>query len=53
MRCFNPVETLEGDRLDELKLERLRSTVDRLYERVPFYRDKLDAVEDPTKPSEE
>ena len=45
MRCFNPVETLEGDRLDELKLERLRSTVDRLYERVPFYRDKLDAVE--------
>ncbi len=42
MDHFNPVETWERERLDQLKLERLRSTVDRLYEKVPFYRDKLD-----------
>jgi phenylacetate-CoA ligase len=42
MRYFNPVETWERDRLDELKLERLSSTVDRLYDKVPFYRKKLD-----------
>lgn len=44
MRYFNPVETLEREGLDELKLERLGSTVDRLYEKVPFYRNKLDEV---------
>jgi phenylacetate-CoA ligase len=42
MDYFNPVETWERERLDELKLERLRSTVDRLYDRVPFYRERLD-----------
>ena len=42
MDYFNPVEALERERLDELKLERLRSTVDRLYEKVPFYRERLD-----------
>jgi phenylacetate-CoA ligase len=42
MGFFNPVETWERDRLDELKLERLRSTVGRLYERVPFYRKRLE-----------
>ena len=42
MEFFNPVETWERDRLDELKLERLRSTVGRLYERVPFYRKRLE-----------
>ncbi|MBN2028488.1 MAG: phenylacetate--CoA ligase [Actinobacteria bacterium] len=42
MDYFNPVEVWERERLDELKLERLRSTVDRLYEKVPFYREKLD-----------
>ncbi len=42
MRYFNEVETWERDSLDELKLERLRSTMDRLYEKVPFYRSKLE-----------
>jgi len=42
MDYFNPVEVWERERLDELKLERLKSTVDRLYERVPFYRERLD-----------
>jgi phenylacetate-CoA ligase len=42
MRYFNPVETWDRYRLDELKLDRLRSTVGRLYEKVPFYKKKLD-----------
>ena len=42
MDYFNPVEVLEREKLDELKLERLQSTVDRLYQAVPFYRKKLD-----------
>jgi phenylacetate-CoA ligase len=42
MDHFNPVESLERDRLDELKLERLKYTLDRLYHKVPFYRKKLD-----------
>ncbi|MGQ9474776.1 MAG: phenylacetate--CoA ligase family protein [Actinomycetota bacterium] len=44
MEYFNPVEVLERERLEELQLQRLRETVDRLYERVPFYRKKLDEV---------
>ncbi len=42
MDFFNPVEAWERERLEGLMLERLRSTVDRLYEKVPFYRNKLD-----------
>jgi len=42
MDYFNPVEVLEREKLDELKLERLQATVDRLYKAVPFYRKKLD-----------
>jgi len=42
MDHFNPVEVLEREKLEELKLERLRNTVDRLYQAVPFYRNKLD-----------
>ncbi len=44
MDHFNPVESMDRERLEELQLERLRATVDRLYERVPFYRKKLDDV---------
>ncbi|WP_287152779.1 phenylacetate--CoA ligase [Candidatus Solincola tengchongensis] len=44
MDYFNPVEVLERERLEELQLQRLRETVDRLYEKVPFYRKKLDEV---------
>lgn len=33
------METMEGKRLQELQLERLRTTVKRVVERVPFYRD--------------
>ena len=42
MEFFNPVEAWERDRLEGLMLDRLRSTVDRLYDRVPFYRKRLD-----------
>jgi phenylacetate-CoA ligase len=35
-------ETLDGERLRELQLARLRAMVDRVYARVPFYRGKLD-----------
>jgi phenylacetate-CoA ligase len=44
MDFFNPVETWERERLEELQLERLKTTVARLYENVPFYRKKLDEV---------
>jgi len=44
MSYFNPVEVLDRERLEQLQLERLRNTVDRLYQQVPFYRGKLDEV---------
>ena len=44
MEYFNPVESMEREKLEELQLERLRATVDRLYRKVPFYRKKLDEV---------
>jgi phenylacetate-CoA ligase len=44
MDFFNPVETMERDSLDALRLERLRATADRLYLKVPFFRAKLDEV---------
>ncbi len=50
MDYFNAVETLDRNDLEALQLERLQSTVDRLYERVPFYRKKLD--EDGFKPGD-
>ena len=42
MQYFNPVEVMEREGLEALKLERLKATVDRLYDRVPFYRKKLE-----------
>ncbi|NPV59828.1 MAG: phenylacetate--CoA ligase [Actinobacteria bacterium] len=42
MDYFNPVEIMERSELEELKLRRLRETVERLYRQVPFYRSKLD-----------
>ena len=44
MDFFNPVETMERDSLDALRLERLQATADRLYLKVPFFRAKLDEV---------
>jgi phenylacetate-CoA ligase len=44
MDCFNPVEKLDREQLEQLKLERLQRTVDILYQKVPFYRRKLDEV---------
>jgi phenylacetate-CoA ligase len=44
MSYFNPVEVLDRERLEQLQLERLRNTVDRLYRQVPFYRRKLEEV---------
>ncbi len=41
MDYFNEVEVMPREQLDALKLERLRATVGRLQERVPFYREKL------------
>lgn len=42
MDYFNPVEILERGELEELKLRRLRETVERLYRQVPFYRRRLE-----------
>ncbi|OFW60155.1 MAG: phenylacetate--CoA ligase [Candidatus Solincola sediminis] len=42
MDHFNPVETWERDRLQALQLERLQETADRLFEKVPFFRRKLE-----------
>ncbi len=42
MDYFNPVEVLDREELEKLKLQRLRATVDRLYEKVGFYREKLE-----------
>ena len=42
MQYFNPVEVADREELDALKLSRLQETVARLYEKVPFYRGKLD-----------
>jgi phenylacetate-CoA ligase len=44
MEYFNPVERMEREELEALQLERLRATVDRLYDKVPFYRKKLEEV---------
>ena len=37
-------ETMEGERLRELQGQRLRELVEKLYRRVPFYREKMDGV---------
>jgi phenylacetate-CoA ligase len=42
MDFFDPVETWERERLERLQLERLQATATRLYDRVPFYRNRLD-----------
>jgi phenylacetate-CoA ligase len=41
MDYFNEVEVMPREQLEALKLERLRATVTRLDERVPFYHEKL------------
>ncbi len=41
MDYYNPVEVADREELDALKLSRLRATLERLYDRVPFYRGKL------------
>jgi len=38
------METLERKSLQELQVERLRATVKRVAERVPFYREKFEAA---------
>lgn len=37
-------ETMDREQLRELQFERLRAAVNRVYEHVPFYRDKLTAL---------
>ncbi|KPN31060.1 long-chain-fatty-acid--CoA ligase [Halolamina pelagica] len=39
-----PIESADRSEIRELQAERLRETVERAYENVPFYRDKLDAA---------
>ncbi len=42
-RLWDPkAETMSREELEKLQLERLQATVRRVYERVPFYREKLD-----------
>ncbi|MEJ5297488.1 MAG: phenylacetate--CoA ligase family protein [Armatimonadota bacterium] len=44
-RLWDPkAETMSREELEKLQLERLQATVRRVYERVPFYREKLDAA---------
>lgn len=44
-RLWDPkAETMSREELGKLQLERLQATVRRVYERVPFYREKLDAA---------
>ncbi len=38
------METMPRERLDALQLKRIRETVARVYERVPFYKERLDAA---------
>ena len=42
--AYNPVETRDRAELRELQAERLRETVERAYENVPFYREQLDEM---------
>ncbi len=45
MGMFNPVmETMERSKLMELQLKRLKETVHRVYENVPFYRRKFEEL---------
>jgi phenylacetate-CoA ligase len=39
-----PIETASRDALTALQIERLKATLDRVYERVPYYRAKFDAA---------
>lgn len=35
------IETIDRKKLEKLQLERLQTTVHRVYEKVPLYREKL------------
>lgn len=37
-------ETLPREEIERIQLERLQETVNRVYEKVPYYRDKMDAA---------
>ena len=41
---WNPAEKMNRPDMARLQLERLQMTVHRAYERVPFYRQRLDEV---------
>ncbi len=43
--AHKPIESADRSEIRELQAERLRETVERAYENVPFYREKLDAAE--------
>ncbi|MDD2458225.1 MAG: phenylacetate--CoA ligase [Eubacteriales bacterium] len=41
---WNPAETMNRSEMAALQLTRLQETVSRVYERVAFYRDRMDAI---------
>lgn len=41
---WNPAETMNRSEMAALQLSRLQATVSRAYERVAFYRDRMDAI---------
>jgi phenylacetate-CoA ligase len=41
---WNPAEKLKRQEMQELQLERLKQTVNRVWEHVPFYRRKMEAL---------
>lgn len=38
------IETLSREKMQELQLSRLKGTVERVYNNVPFYKEKLDEL---------
>ena len=41
---WSEIETLPRSEIEKIQLERLQETVHRVYEKVPAYRKKMDAV---------
>ncbi len=41
---WSKVETLPREQIEKLQLERLQETVKRVYEKVPYYKAKMDAI---------
>lgn len=44
MKYWNPIETADRQEIEKLQSERLRNMVERVYNNVPFYRQKFDEI---------